>query len=67
MRASAPSTAAKAAKAAPRAAKSAAAVAKPEPRRFRARFRSGVLYLLEDVDLPDGEEVEVLIRLLPKN
>ena len=62
--ASAPSTAAKAA---PRAAKSAAAVAKPEPRRFRARFRSGVLYLLEDVDLPDGEEVEVLIRLLPKN
>jgi ribonuclease HI len=39
---------------------------KSEPRRFRARFRSGVLYLLEDVDLPDGEEVEVLIRLLPK-
>jgi ribonuclease HI len=40
---------------------------KSEPRRFRARFRSGVLYLLEDVDLPDGEEVEVLIRLLPKS
>jgi ribonuclease HI len=39
---------------------------KSEPRRFRARFRSGVLYLLEDIDLPDGEEVEVLIRLLPK-
>jgi ribonuclease HI len=41
-------------------------IAKTEPRRFRARFRSGVLYLLEDVDLPDGEEVEVLIRLIPK-
>jgi ribonuclease HI len=41
--------------------------ARSEPRRFRARFRSGVLYLLEDVDLPDGEEVEVLIRILPKN
>ncbi len=40
--------------------------ARSEPRRFRARFRSGVLYLLEDVDLPDGEEVEVLIRLIPK-
>jgi ribonuclease HI len=45
----------------------AAAITKPEPRRFRARFRSGVLYLLEDVDLPDGEEVEVLIRPLPKS
>ena len=40
--------------------------ARSEPRRFRARFRSGVLYLLEDVDLPDGEMVEVLIRPLPK-
>jgi ribonuclease HI len=40
--------------------------AKPEPRRIRARFRGGVLYLLEDVDLPDGLEVEVLIRTLPK-
>jgi ribonuclease HI len=41
--------------------------ARSEPRRFRARFRSGVLYLLEDVNLPDGEEVEVMIRLLPKS
>jgi ribonuclease HI len=40
--------------------------ARTEPRRFRARYRGGVLYLLEDVDLPEGEEVEVLIRLLPK-
>ncbi len=39
---------------------------RPEPRRIRARFRSGVLYLLEDVDLPDGTEVEILIRPLRK-
>jgi ribonuclease HI len=37
-----------------------------EPRRIRARFRSGVLYLLEDVGLPDGIEVEVQIHPLPK-
>ena len=37
-----------------------------EPRRIRARFRSGVLYLLEDVELPDGTEVEILIRPLRK-
>jgi ribonuclease HI len=36
-----------------------------EVRKIRARFRSGVLYLLEDVDLPDGIEVDVLLRLLP--
>jgi ribonuclease HI len=36
-----------------------------EVRKIRARFRSGVLYLLEDVDLPDGVEVDVLLRLLP--
>jgi ribonuclease HI len=36
-----------------------------EIRKIRARFRSGVLYLLEDVDLPDGVEVDVLLRLLP--
>jgi ribonuclease HI len=39
---------------------------KPEPRRIRARFRGGVLYLLEDVGLPDGIEVEIQLRLLPK-
>jgi ribonuclease HI len=43
-----------------------ASIAKPELRKIRARFRSGILYLLEDLDLPDGIEVEVLIRLLPK-
>jgi ribonuclease HI len=30
--------------------------------RVRARFRSGVLYPLEDINLPDGAEVEVLLR-----
>ena len=44
-----------------------AAAPKPEVRRYRARFRSGVLYLLEDVNIPDGEEVEVLIRPIPKS
>lgn len=28
----------------------------------RARFRTGVLYPLEDVNLPDGAEVDILIR-----
>lgn len=48
------------------AAKSQTSDAKPGPRRIRARFRGGVLYLLEDVDLPDGTEVEILLRVLPK-
>lgn len=39
---------------------------KPGPRRIRARYRGGVLYLLEDVELPDGTEVEILLRILPK-
>jgi ribonuclease HI len=46
--------------------KTSANTAPSEPRRFRARFRGGVLYLLEDVDLPDGQDVEVLIRPLFK-
>jgi ribonuclease HI len=37
------------------------------PIRVRARFRSGVLYPLEDIDLPDGAEVEILLRPSPKN
>jgi ribonuclease HI len=28
----------------------------------RARFRSGILYPLEDINLPDGAEVEILLR-----
>src|SRR5712664_2504503 len=39
---------------------------KPEPRKIQARFRSGVLYLLEDVELPDGMVVDVSIHLRPK-
>ena len=40
--------------------------AKPEPRKVQARFRGGVLYLLEDVELPDGMVVDVSIHLRPK-
>jgi ribonuclease HI len=36
------------------------------PRRIKARFRGGVLYLLEDVDLPDGTVVDVSIFPLQK-
>jgi ribonuclease HI len=50
----------------PAAKKTEAPGAKTEPRRVRARFRSGVLYLLEDVELPDGMVVDVSIHLLPK-
>ena len=39
---------------------------KPEPRKLLARFQSGVLYPLEDVDLPNGTVVEVFFRLLRK-
>jgi ribonuclease HI len=35
--------------------------------KVRARFRSGVLYPLEDVNLPDGVEVEILLRPALKN
>ncbi|PYU76022.1 MAG: ribonuclease HI [Acidobacteria bacterium] len=41
-------------------------ISKPEPRRIQARFRGGVLYLLEDVELPDGVVVDVSIHLRPK-
>jgi ribonuclease HI len=46
--------------------KAKASSANSEPRRIRARFRSGILYLLEDVGLPDGIEVEVQLHPLPK-
>jgi ribonuclease HI len=42
------------------------ASSKPEPRKIQARFRGGVLYLLEDVELPDGMVVDVSIHLRPK-
>src|SRR5216684_755990 len=38
--------------------------AKAEPRWIQARFRSGILYPLEDIDLPDGTEVEITLRPL---
>jgi ribonuclease HI len=50
----------------PSAEKSQTRESKPGPRVIRARFRSGVLYLLEDVDLPDGTEVELILRPLAK-
>jgi ribonuclease HI len=37
-----------------------------EPRRLRARHRGGVLYILEDVDLADGEVFEVFVHQIPK-
>ena len=42
------------------------ASSKLEPRKIQARFRGGVLYLLEDVELPDGMVVDVSIHLRPK-
>ncbi len=50
----------------PPSAKSEPLSSKPEPRKIQARFRSGVLYLLEDVELPDGMVVDVTIHLRPK-
>jgi hypothetical protein len=35
--------------------------------KVRARFRSGILYPLEDVNLPDGAEVEILVRPASKS
>ena len=46
--------------------KTEAVSSKPEPRKIQARFRGGVLYLLEDVELPDGMVVDVSIHLRPK-
>ena len=50
----------------PPAAKPAPGNSRQEPRRIRARFQSGVLYPLEDVELPDGTVLEVSLHLLPK-
>jgi Protein of unknown function DUF104 len=54
--------------------KSAASTASSEARaprseaiKVRARFRSGILYPLEDINLPDGAEVEILLRPTPKS
>jgi ribonuclease HI len=45
-------------------AKATATDAKPGPRWIQARFRSGILYPLEDIDLPDGTEVQIVLRPL---
>jgi ribonuclease HI len=36
-------------------------------RKIRARFRSGILYPLEDIELPDGIEVDILLKIPPKS
>jgi ribonuclease HI len=59
-------TAAPAAKTEPAGSKAEPSSSKPEPRKIQARFRGGVLYLLEDVELPDGMVVDVSIHLRPK-
>jgi ribonuclease HI len=64
--AAAKKTAAPAAKSEPASSKSEPSSSKPEPRKIQARFRGGVLYLLEDVELPDGMVVDVSIHLRPK-
>ena len=65
---SAPSSASSASSPAVTAAKPHAAPALPsDVRKIRARFRSGVLYLLEDVELPDGIELDVLLKLPRKS
>jgi ribonuclease HI len=40
---------------------------KKEPRRIVARYNSGVLHPAEPLDLPDGAEVELLLRPLRKS
>jgi len=36
-------------------------------RKIRARFRNGALVPLDPLDLPEGSEVEILVRPFPKN
>jgi ribonuclease HI len=39
----------------------------PQPRKIRARFRNGALVPLDPLDLPEGSEVEILVRPIVKN
>ncbi len=64
--AAAKKTAAPSSKPEPQSSKAEPGSSKPEPRKIQARFRGGVLYLLEDVELPDGMVVDVSIHLRPK-
>jgi hypothetical protein len=36
--------------------------AQPQPRKIRARVRNGALVPLDPLDLPEGSEVELLVR-----
>jgi ribonuclease HI len=56
----------KASRPAPASAAKSEPAANSGPRRIKARFRGGVLYLLEDVELPDGTVVDVSIFPLQK-
>jgi ribonuclease HI len=38
------------------------AITKDTPRKLRARYRNGALHLQAPLDLPDGTEVEILLR-----
>jgi len=38
----------------------------PPPRKIRARFRNGALVPLDRLDLPEGSEVEILVRPIVK-
>jgi ribonuclease HI len=38
----------------------------PQPRKVRARFRNGALVPLDSLDLPEGSEVEILVRPIVK-
>ena len=51
---------------APAKAPTASDVKPPGPRWIAARFRSGILYPLEDIDLPDGTEVQLVLRPLKR-
>jgi ribonuclease HI len=65
--------------AAPTASSASSAPAAPKPqtpatsglpsdvRKIRARYRSGVLYLLEDLEMPDGIELDILLKLPRKS
>jgi ribonuclease HI len=64
--AAAKKTAAPSSKPEPASSKAELSSSQAEPRKIQARFRGGVLYLLEDVELPDGMVVDVSIHLRPK-
>jgi ribonuclease HI len=55
---------------APRRMKPEAPATKPQPplsRKVRAQFRNGALVPIDPLDLPEGSEVEILLRPLAKN